>query len=66
MKTIIPFDFTTVVCDVNSLDTLSDFVMKFIHNNYGRLFRLFNGNKELLEAVVKATLTIAYEPAKGE
>lgn len=49
------------VCDINSLDTLSDYIVKFLHNHYGSLF---NGNKETSQAVVRATLRIAYEPAK--
>lgn len=47
------------VCDVNSLEALSDFVVKCFQS-----MGSVKGAKDALEAVVRATLKIAYEPAK--
>ena len=47
------------VCDVNSLEALSDFVVKCFQS-----MGSVKGAKDALEAVVRATLRIAYEPAK--
>ncbi len=49
------------VCDINSLDTLSDFIVKCLINPDRGLDM---GTKEAVSAVVRATLAIAYEPAK--
>lgn len=51
------------VCDVNSLDTLSDLIVECLINPDRGLDM---GTKEAVAAVVRATLSIAYEPAKGE
>lgn len=47
------------VCDVNSLEALSDFVVKCFLSTGS-----VKGAQEVVEAVVRATLAIAYEPAK--
>lgn len=46
------------VCDVNSLEALSDFVVKCFQS-----MGSVKGAKDALEAVVRAALKIAYEPA---
>lgn len=46
------------VCDVNSLEALSDFVVKCFQS-----MGSVKGAKDALETVVRATLKIAYEPA---
>jgi hypothetical protein len=50
------------VCDVNSLEALSDFVVKtFLAQDYCK--DLSAQVKAIIEAAIKASIKIAYEPA---
>lgn len=49
------------VCDLNSLESISDFVVKCFQSTVP-----VKGAKDAVEAIIRATLEIAYEPAKGE
>lgn len=50
------------VCDVNTLESLSDFVVKTVLDS-GYLKDVLAGFRGLVEASIRASLKIAYEPA---